>query len=163
MDGIDTVLHGNGKDQRHHDHQRRKDIQNRPQDQQQQIQQYQKDDFPGDVDAVLDYYLKLEKYRDDYDAFIDCVGNDDTYANAWRDYESGVGGFRIPGLVTWVDDAGEFSLTNVPVGHTYTIYRSVCNSGTCSANTLPGAFTSIPGDGIIAVTADQAGQILPVP
>jgi hypothetical protein len=125
-------------------------------------------DLPLDLENVLDYYLKYEKYKDDYDAFIDSVQyytDQETgpYDEAWTAYNDRIEDFKIPALVTWTS-SGSFTLTNVPVGHTYNIYRSVCNGNgdKCNANELPGYFVDSPL-GSITVSAEDAGDPDPLP
>ena len=123
-------------------------------------------DLPLDLENVLDYYLKYEKYKDDYDAFIDSVQyytDQETgpYDEAWTAYNDRIEDFKIPALVTWTS-SGSFTLTNVPVGHTYNIYRSVCNGDKCNANELPGYFVDSPL-GSITVSAEDAGDPDPLP
>ncbi len=125
---------------------------------------------------MLDYYLKSDKYKADYDKFIDAV-QEESYEEAWTNYEIGTSGeegvsnFHIPPLVTWYDEDavdnpdGTFTLTNVPVGHpyaTYTIYQSECSgSGSaCAANELPGSFTRVSRYITFQVTEDQAGETI---
>ncbi len=119
-------------------------------------------DWETDLEHVLDYHLKMQKYMDDYDDFIDCVNldvtDDSQYNNAWTNYNDKINEFKIPPLATWVnDDSGEFELTYVPTGQIYTLYRSVCNgdatSDACNVNELPGNFIEI---GTVTVEADPA-------
>lgn len=122
-------------------------------------------DLSGDTESVLDYFLEVAEYRDDYDAFIDYVQYDEgeesgQYDEEWEAYEDTIRDFNIPGIVTWTE-AGNFTLTNVPVGHTYTIYRSECSGGTCAVNELPGDFYDTPV-GTAIVTEEMAGQSVAV-
>jgi hypothetical protein len=119
-------------------------------------------DLPLDLENILDYYLKFENYKDQYDAFIDCVQyypDQETgqYDEEWTAYNDRIKNFKIPAFATWTD-SGSFTLTNVPVGHTYTIYRSACSNGSCNANELPSQFTAVSAYEKFEVTVDQAGD-----
>ncbi len=141
------------------------DDQGRPLD----IPKYPMLDLPLDLENVLDYYLKIEKYRKDYDDFIDNVRYYDyletgPYDGAWDAYNDRINQFGIPALVAWTE-TGDFSLADVPAGNTYTLYRSAC-SGTdaateCTPNELPGDFVDTPLASI-TVSPEDAGLTLPV-
>jgi hypothetical protein len=108
--------------------------------------------IPGDLESRLDYYLRYEKYKEDYNSFIDCV-DDETYANEWEAYDEKLREFLIPPLVTWSD--GNYVLTNVPVGKTYYLYYA----GDPGAPNLPSSFTFVTTEN---VTDDMAGQTIVV-
>ena len=77
------------------------------------------------VESVLDYYLKAEQYKSEYNLFVDGVDDTGTaggsdYDSEWTAYEGRVGVFRIPPLVTWSD--GSFTLQNIPLGSSLDIY-----------------------------------------
>ena len=114
--------------------------------------------FPDDIEYILDNYLNYEKYKIDYNNFVDCVNTEDgQYEVEWTDYNARLESFKIPPLATWVGGAeSTFSLTDVPVGETYKIYISTEILGT---GELPGIFSENP-IGIITVTEDQAGLTL---
>ena len=107
---------------------------------------------PGDLESTLDYYLRFEKYKEDFNSFIDCV-DDETYADDWEAYDERLRGFMIPPLVTWSD--GSYVLTNVPVGKTYLIYYA----DDPLPDPLPSSFTSVT---TINITDDMAGQNIDV-
>ncbi len=119
--------------------------------------------LPNDLESRLDYYLKYEKYKKDFNVFKDCFDTVDSetnlneYETGWNDYNNRLSGFKIPTLATWVGDSGTYTLTAVPVGNTYTIYRAT--SGNSIAE-LPGNFVSI---GSITVLPEQAGEPIIVP
>ncbi len=108
--------------------------------------------IPGDLESRLDYYLRYEKYKEDYNTFIDCV-DDGTYASDWEAYDDGLKVFLIPPLVTWGD--GTYQLTNVPVGKTYYIYYA----GYPGDQNLPSSFTLVT---TVNITEDMAGQTVVV-
>lgn len=109
---------------------------------------------PNDLESILDYYLKLEKYKEDYDNFIDNIISGE-YEDSWVEYDDRINSFRIPQLVTWVGDSDTtFTLTNVPAGKTYKIYRSATSINT---GELPGEFIFV---GNITADMDQAGTTI---
>ncbi len=81
------------------------------------------------IESVLDYYLKAEQYKSEYNLFVNGVDDSGTmggdtdgfdYDSEWTAYEGRVGVFRIPPLVTWSD--GSFTLQNIPLGSSLDIY-----------------------------------------
>lgn len=122
---------------------------------------------PNDIESLLDYYLKYQVYKEDYDTFVDCVDctdPDNCYETLWNDYEAVVSGYRIPPLATWVGDSGDnkYTLTNVPVGETYTLYRSTDGTG---SGELPGSFENLDGGSdpiTVTISQDQAGETIEV-
>lgn len=105
---------------------------------------------PGDLESMLDYYLRYEKYKEDFNSFVDCV-DDETYADGWEAYDERLSDFLIPPLVTW--SGGNYELTNVPVGKTYYLYYA----NDPSPEPLPSSFTYVT---TINVTDDMAGQTI---
>ncbi|MDY6934659.1 MAG: hypothetical protein SVZ03_10625 [Spirochaetota bacterium] len=134
----------------------------------------------SDLESILEYHLKFEKYKEDYNNFVDCVDCvecDDSeacvncdvcnsseekeyigYEEGWKDYNFRLSSYKIPTLATWVEDSDNtFILENVPVGKTYSIYRSVNGN---ESGELPGDFELI---GQITIGLEHAGQTLSVP
>jgi hypothetical protein len=109
--------------------------------------------IPGDLESILDYYLRHEKYKEDYNDFIDCVDSG-TYASDWEAYDEGLRVFLIPPLVTW-SNGTSYVLTNVPVGKTYYLYYT----DDPGAQNLPTVFLD---QQILNVTDDMAGLTLVV-
>lgn len=76
--------------------------------------------YPGlYIESILDYYLKYEKYKDDFNA-VTCP-DFDTYETEWDNYESKVQNFRIPPYVAFVA-GGVASFVNIAPG-TYKFYE----------------------------------------
>ncbi|MBN2041167.1 MAG: hypothetical protein JW864_14080 [Spirochaetes bacterium] len=74
------------------------------------------------VEALLDYYLEYETYKEDYDTnFYPCVAETEVYETDWDDYNTRIKTFKIPQLITSSDGTGNFTFENVPEG-TYNIY-----------------------------------------
>ncbi len=109
----------------------------------------------NNVDSILDYYLRYEKYKEAYNNFITSSVNTGTYGNVWDDYESRITSFRLPPLATYSN--GTYTLTNVPVGKTYYIYEA---TSATSSGAIPDAFSLIK---TITVSESQAGQTITVP
>jgi len=110
----------------------------------------------GDIESLLDYFIQFEKYRSEYNDFIeDCLADDFVYGSEWTEYNDRVSAFRIPSLVTRsVAVSGAYSLTNVPVGKTYKIYT---HSAADPVNgSLPGQYDKHLGD--VTIPDDGAGQ-----
>jgi hypothetical protein len=109
--------------------------------------------IPGDLESILDYYLRFEQYKEDFNSFVDCV-DDETYANEWEAYDEWLWDFLIPPLVTW-SNGTVYELTNVPVGKTYYLYYA----DDPGAQSLPTVFLN---QRILNVTDDMAGQTIVV-
>ncbi len=109
----------------------------------------------NNVDSILDYYLRYEKYKETYNTFITASVNTGNYSAAWDNYESRITSFRLPPLATY--SSGTYTLTNVPVGKTYYIYES---NDPPAAGSIPNAFTLIK---TVTVSESQAGQTINVP
>ena len=70
--------------------------------------------FPyGTVEGYLDYYLRYEQYKVEYNAFVDAV-NDGSYETLWNSYDGYKHLLRLPPLVAHSN--GNYTLTNVPYG-----------------------------------------------
>jgi hypothetical protein len=110
----------------------------------------------SDPYAWLDYYIQYEKYQYDLNSFVTGCLDAGIYDDQWDAYESQVENFRIPPLVTY-KSGGSYSLTNVPVGKTYQLYRAA--SGT--RGTLPTSYTLLGSP--ITVQESDAGKIVTGP
>ncbi len=110
------------------------------------------------IEAMLDYYIQYEKYRSDLNAFIGtCLASDYLYGTQWDEYDSRVGSYSIPPLVTVAGALNTYSLTNVPVGKTYLVYSANNPAGT---GNLPGDFTTqYSFVGSVTIPANGAGNI----
>ena len=90
------------------------------------------DSASDNMPALLNYYMKLEKYKYDYNAFLErtnvnATGDpQDLYEEEWEDYNDTADSFKIPPLATYTSD-GSYNLTNIAPG-SYDLYYS---------NTLP--------------------------
>lgn len=73
------------------------------------------------IESQLDYYLKLEQYKARYNLFVTSVNNLQ-YAAQWENHFIDLFMFRVPPLVTWVENGGNYQLTNVPMGRSYKLY-----------------------------------------
>ena len=70
--------------------------------------------FPySTVEGYLDYYLRYEQYKVEYNTFVDAV-NDGSYATNWNAYDWYKHSLRLPPLVAHSN--GSYTLTNVPYG-----------------------------------------------
>ena len=74
-------------------------------------------------DAELEYYVAMEKYKNDFITYVPLVNNEQ-YASTWNEYEDGINAFKIPPIVVYSSD-GNFSLENVPVGKSWKLYYSI--------------------------------------
>ncbi|MFW5771341.1 MAG: hypothetical protein ACOCX9_07885, partial [Spirochaetota bacterium] len=74
------------------------------------------------IESHLDYYLKYEQYKVDYNNNFATVDND-TYKNNWNGYNTYMNELRVPPLVTW-SNGGSYDLKNVPVGVRYKFYTA---------------------------------------
>ncbi len=74
----------------------------------------------GTVEGYLDYYLRYEQYKIEYNAFVDDVGSGD-YETNWNSYDGYKWSLRLPPLVAYSGGSG-YTLTNVPHGE-YLFYR----------------------------------------
>ena len=106
-----------------------------------------------DIESVLDYHLRYEVYKEEYNSFVDACIDDGSFkfGAEWDEYEARVGNFKIPPIVTISD--GNYTLTNVPVGKSYNIYQS---TNAAAANQLPGAWGAPIGS--VAIPESGAGQ-----
>lgn len=111
------------------------------------------------LEALLQYYLQYETYKDNYDTFFACV-EAGTYQPAWDSYDSSLNNFRIPPLVTWAPIAGggSYTLKNVPAGN-YTIWYS---NTPVNPGELPSTFTQIGGTAV-TITESDFGTTVPGP
>ncbi len=93
--------------------------------------------YPGNhIEAVLDYYLKYEKYKydwkekfegiDDWD-ILSPVAHYEAYSAAWDTYEASVENFKIAPFVKYgsspIDGSNPIVFRNVPPG-VYKVYRA---------------------------------------
>ncbi|MEJ5361249.1 MAG: hypothetical protein WHV26_04220 [Spirochaetota bacterium] len=69
----------------------------------------------GTVEGLLDYYLRYEQYKVEYNAFVDDV-NDGDYENNWNAYNDYKWSLRLPPLVAHTYTGNNYILTNVPYG-----------------------------------------------
>ncbi len=70
--------------------------------------------FPySTVEGYLDYYLRYEQYKVEYNAFVDAV-NDGSYETLWNSYDGYKHSLRLPPLVAHSNLS--YTLTNVPYG-----------------------------------------------
>jgi hypothetical protein len=65
------------------------------------------------IEGFLDYYLRYEQYKVEYNTFVEAV-NDGSYETDWNAYDSYKWSFRLPPLVAHSN--GSYTLTNVPLG-----------------------------------------------
>ncbi len=80
--------------------------------------------YPGDyVEPAMDYLLKLEKYKEDYNKIVAGCADITAYEEAWTDYNEAHNNFRIAPHVVRVTDGGSVSIQNVSPG-TYDLYRA---------------------------------------
>ena len=81
------------------------------------------------IESYLDYYLKYEQYKIEYNLFVAGVNDTGTadgqdYESVWDSYNNYVDNFKIPPIVTYVGSATTYTLDNVPTGQAYKIYRA---------------------------------------
>lgn len=69
----------------------------------------------GTVEGLLDYYLRYEQYKIEYNAFVDAVDNK-TYEDLWNNYDGYKWSLRLPPLVAHTGTGNNYTLTNVPLG-----------------------------------------------
>jgi hypothetical protein len=48
-----------------------------------------------DIEGLLDYYIRLEKYKNDWNDKVSLNNNIDDYETAWNDYDDAVSKFKI--------------------------------------------------------------------
>ncbi len=70
----------------------------------------------GTVEGLLDYYLRYEQYKVEYNAFVDAVNATDNtnYEYVWNTYDGYKWSLRLPPLVAYSN--GSYTMTNVPYG-----------------------------------------------
>ncbi|MBN2402836.1 MAG: hypothetical protein JXN64_10605 [Spirochaetes bacterium] len=107
------------------------------------------------MQALLDYYLQYEVYKQYFDYFVTNVDSSGQYETEWNSYESIVSEYKIPQLVTFTDN-GIFRIENVPAG-TYRIYRSAA----IPVGALPDSFGNYLGTA--TVTEANFNDPTPVP
>jgi hypothetical protein len=77
--------------------------------------------YPGAyIEAVLDYYIKYEKYKNDYTTAVSTCNSLSLYETAWENYESGVKNFKIAPYIAYSTGTAIFS--NMAPG-SYKFYR----------------------------------------
>jgi hypothetical protein len=126
------------------------------------------------IQELLQYYLKYEVYKQNYDNnYVACtsVANYETdYATPWNNYDESIHNFRIPPIVTYVSVSSQptpttFYLENVPIGATYRIYESEESSlpipNGIQEGTLPKNYSSQLG-GDIQVDESCAGKTIDI-
>ncbi len=69
----------------------------------------------GTVEGYLDYYLRYEQYKIEYNDFVDAV-NDGSYETLWNSYDGYKHSLRLPPLVAYAGTGNTYTLTNVPYG-----------------------------------------------
>ncbi|MGB4270481.1 MAG: hypothetical protein WBK20_15060 [Spirochaetota bacterium] len=87
--------------------------------------------IPGlsEIERLLDYYLRYEQYKVEYNAFVVAV-NSGSYETKWNAYDGYKWSLRLPPLVAHTyNDSGtnRYNLTNVPYGE-YLFYFVEDNS-----------------------------------
>ncbi len=121
-------------------------------------------DFPrvpsdpsGYIDPYLDYYLKYEKFKIDWNTSIATCSDSDTYEQDWDDYESAVSSFKVPPLAVWSSGAGTYTIDNVMPGD----YKVYFLSGTPAYGDLPydGTPTQMNSGSVVTVTANGTVSI----
>ncbi len=122
--------------------------------------------YPGPyIEAILDYYLKYEKYKNDYNAKLqsktsvatDCWGYDSAagtpnYTASWDAYEDAVENFKIAPYVAFYNGIDPVVFKNMAPGR-YKFYRAprplygelFLGAGSFTAHNLEVAETIIPG------------------
>ncbi|MDH7552294.1 MAG: hypothetical protein QHH74_01415 [Spirochaetota bacterium] len=74
----------------------------------------------GTVEGLLDYYLRYEQYKIEYNHFVEAVNNG-SYETDWNDYNDYKWSLRLPPLVAYShgDSHGDgyYTMTNVPYGY----------------------------------------------
>ncbi|NMB65077.1 MAG: hypothetical protein GYA16_09460 [Spirochaetes bacterium] len=68
----------------------------------------------GTVEGLLDYYLRYEQYKIEYNDFVDAVDGG-SYETLWNNYNDYKWSLRLPPLVAH-SNGGGYTLTNVPYG-----------------------------------------------
>jgi hypothetical protein len=74
------------------------------------------------IEPWMDYYLKYEKYKVDWQDAISSCSDSDTYEQEWEDYESAVTSYKIPPLSVWSAAGSTYTLDNVMPGD-YKVYH----------------------------------------
>jgi hypothetical protein len=77
----------------------------------------------GTPDGLLEYFLRLEVYKDAWNVIQGTCGTTELYKTYWDAYNAAVGGFKLPELAVYAAAAGSHTIENVPAG-TYRIYKS---------------------------------------
>jgi hypothetical protein len=72
------------------------------------------------IDGRLDYYLKLEVFKEGWNVVLGTCADQTTYETAWETYYDAVSGFKIPMAAVYTDGSG-YEITNVPPG-SYNVY-----------------------------------------
>ncbi|MGQ9843886.1 MAG: hypothetical protein ACUVRK_10015 [Spirochaetota bacterium] len=67
------------------------------------------------IERFLDYYLRYEQYKVEYNTFVTAVNNA-SYENDWNSYDGYKCSLRLPPLVAHTDTGNSYSLTDVPYG-----------------------------------------------
>jgi len=111
------------------------------------------------VEQVLDYYLKLEKYKIDWNNNIPTGATQEEqfadYQEQWDNYESVVGGLELPPLAVFVSGGDDFEIKNVSPGN-YKVYRAdKPNYGEWFKD---GDFT-VSNEDVITVSANSSIQV----
>jgi len=72
----------------------------------------------GTVEGYLDYYLRYEQYKVEYNAFVEAVNATDNtnYEFVWNSYDGYKWSLRLPPLVAHTGSGNNYTLTNVPYG-----------------------------------------------
>ncbi|MCX8124799.1 MAG: hypothetical protein N3F66_11660 [Spirochaetes bacterium] len=90
----------------------------------------------GTVEGYLDYYLRYEQYKIEYNAFVAAVNATDNtnYEYVWNTYDGYKWSLRLPPLVAHTGTGNNYTLTNVPFGN-YLFY--FVNDTAVQYGTLP--------------------------
>ncbi|PKL36151.1 MAG: hypothetical protein CVV44_18205 [Spirochaetae bacterium HGW-Spirochaetae-1] len=105
----------------------------------------------GSISALLDYYLKYEKYKADMNAFIISCVDQDTFETEWSAYSTAADAFKLPLLAT-VASGGNYAIENVSPGRYDLYYASPPAFGELFSN-----FTAGPQD--VDVAAGSAIEL----
>ncbi|MBP6291227.1 MAG: hypothetical protein KA407_06260, partial [Spirochaetes bacterium] len=95
------------------------------------------------VEGLLDYYLRYEQYKIEYNEFVKAV-DDGSYETKWNDYDGYKWSLRLPPLVAYSN--GSYTLTNVPYGQYkfYFVVDSDMPYGTLPDVKVMGPGTTVP-------------------
>ena len=73
--------------------------------------------FPGNnIEALLDYYIKYEKYKNDWNTKVDTYNDFDNYGIAWDYYDEAVNTFKIAPYVGYTGAGTTVTFSNMAQG-----------------------------------------------